>query len=83
MRVNLLLLQLFYSQISDVTKAVIQVLLTTDSLSKTYEIGGPTIYTMDALYDLIQQALKIDHLYTIELSNQTMMYFSHSFAHPH
>jgi uncharacterized protein YbjT (DUF2867 family) len=61
-------------QVGDIAQAVVTALKTTDSIGKIYELGGPKIYTMDELYDLVQHVLRIKNLSTIELSNRTLMY---------
>jgi NADH dehydrogenase len=71
-----------FVQIADIAQAVVAVLKTTDSIGRIYELGGPKIYTMDELYDLVQYVLRINKLPTIELSNKTLMYsLSLSFTH--
>jgi NADH dehydrogenase (ubiquinone) 1 alpha subcomplex subunit 9 len=62
---------------ADVARAVIETLITTDAIGKTYEVGGPKIYTMDEIYDLVQILLRFDPLKTVTLSDKTMILLSH------
>lgn len=62
---------------ADVSLAVLNALKMDETIGQTYELGGPHVYTMDEIYELMYNAADVQP-YTVPIPMETVMEWMHS-----